>query len=184
MLTHKGTITLTTPRLTLRRITPGDTQAMYENWASDNKTTRFMSWDTHESADVTRKEISKWVSEYEKPDFYLWVIEYDNTAIGTISLHEISDRNEKCEIGYCIGSKWWNKGIMTEAAAEVIRFAFEEINFHRICALFDKENIGSGRVIQKNGMKQEGLLRENVVRRDGTYGDMAYYAILKKEWKT
>ena len=40
MLTHKGTQTLTTPRLKLRRLTVDDAQAMFENWASDEKVTK------------------------------------------------------------------------------------------------------------------------------------------------
>ena len=102
--------------------------------------------------------------------------------VGTIGLHDIGDKQDRCELGYCIGSRWWNKGIVTEAAAEVIRFAFEELNANKVCALYDTENVGSGRVMQKNGMKQEGLLREHSLRKDGTRGDLAYYAILRSEW--
>ena len=40
MLAHKGTVTLTTPRLILRRFTVDDAQAMYDNWATDEKVTR------------------------------------------------------------------------------------------------------------------------------------------------
>jgi len=182
MLTHKGTLTLTTPRLTLRRLTVDDAPAMYENWASDEKVTKYLSWDIHESVEATSELLTKWVTEYKKPKYYHWVIEFNGTIIGTINFHAISDKDEHCEMGYCIGSKWWNKGFVTEAAAEIIRFAFEELNANKICALHDTDNIASGRIMQKNGMKLEGLLRKHKMRKDGTRGDLAYYSILKDEW--
>lgn len=182
MLTHKGTVTLTTERLMLRRLTAVDARAMCENWASDAKVTKYVSWDIHVSVAATRELLTRWAAEYEKPDYYHWVIEYSDTIIGTINFHAISDRDEHCEMGYCIGSKWWNKGFVTEAAAELIRFAFEELNANKVCALHDTENIASGRVMQKNGMKQEGLLREHKKRKDGTRGDLVCYSILKDEW--
>ena len=182
MLTHKGTMTLTTPRLVLRRLTVDDAPDMYNNWASDEKVPKYLSWNVHESVEVTRELLAKWGSEYDNPKNYHWVIEYAGTIVGTINLHDIKDDSERCELGYCIGSKWWNMGIVTEAAGAVIRFAFEELGANRVCALHDTANVGSGRVMQKNGMKQEGLLREHKMRKDGTRGDLAYYAIIKKEY--
>jgi len=182
MLTHKGTVTITTPRLTLRRLTVDDAQAMYDNWATDEKVTKYLSWNVHESVEDTKELLTQWVAGYDNLETYHWVIEFGGTIIGTINFHAISNWDEHCEMGYCIGSKWWNMGIATEAVGEVIRFAFEELNANKVCALHDTENIGSGRVMQKNGMKQEGLLREHKVRKDGTHGDLAYYAVLKSEW--
>ncbi|MDD4495516.1 MAG: GNAT family N-acetyltransferase [Eubacteriales bacterium] len=182
MLTHKGTVTLITPRLKLRQLIVDDAQVMYKNWASDEKVTKYLSWDIHKSIKATSELLAKWVVEYEKLNYYHWVIELSGTIIGTINFHSISDKDEHCEMGYCIGSKWWNKGFVTEAVAEMIRFAFEELNANKVCALHDTDNVASGRIMQKNGMKQEGLLREHKMRKDGTRGDLAYYSILKDEW--
>ena len=180
---HKGTVTINTPRLVLRRLTEEDAQNMYNNWASDEKVPKYLSWNIHESVETTRELLATWVAEYEKPEHYQWVIEYDGAIVGTVGLHAVSDKHERCEMGYNIGSKWWNKGIVTEAVGAVINFVFTELNMNKVCALHDTENIGSGRVMQKNGMKQEGLLYEHSVRKDGTRGNLAYYAIIKSEWK-
>lgn len=182
MLTHKGTVELTTPRLLLRRLTIDDAQAMYENWASDEKAPKFMSWEPHKSIEETKEILATWIAEYEKTEYYHWAIEVGGTIVGTVGLHAVSDKHERGELGYCIGSKWWNQGIVTEAVGAVIRFMFTECNANKICALHDIENPGSGRVMQKNGMRQEGLLREHHVRKDGSRGDLAYYAILKNEY--
>lgn len=182
MLTHKGTVTLNTQRLILRRLTIDDAQAMYDNWATDEKVNKYLSWNLHASVEATKELLTKWIAEYENPEQYCWVIEYDNTIIGTIGLHAISNKSLHCDMGYCIGSKWWGKGIVTEAARAVIKFAFNEIGMNKVCALHDTENIGSGRVMEKNGMIREGCFRKHSLRRDGTWGDTNFYSILKDNW--
>ena len=182
MLTHIGTVTLTTPRLVLRRIATSDAQAMYDNWATDEKVTKYLDWDVHESVEATRELLIKWTADYENLYTYHWVIELDGTIIGTISLHNIHSWHERCEVGYCIGSRWWGRGVMTEALGAVIRFAFEKLSAHKIFARHDVDNVGSGKVMIKNGMRQEGLLREENMRKDGSRGDIALYAILADEY--
>jgi ribosomal-protein-alanine N-acetyltransferase len=184
MLAHKGTQTVTTERLILRRFTVEDAVAMFDNWATDEKTVKYLLWEPHSSPDATRELLADWVKGYENPECYNWLIEYEGKPIGSIGFHNISDRNHNCELGYCIGSVWWNKGIVTEAAKALIDYMFTETGMHKICAKHDTENIASGRVMQKCGMKHEGVLREHSCRRDGTYGDMACYGILRDGWRT
>ena len=71
---HLGTITLETPRLLLRRFTPVDAQAMYENWAADPEVTKFLTWPAHESPAVIAAVLKDWVDSYRQPDFYQWAI--------------------------------------------------------------------------------------------------------------
>ena len=183
MLNHKGTVVLTTPRLTLRRLALDDARDMFDNWASDDRTSEYLSWETHKSVETTKEVLTRWIPEYDRLDYYHWVIQYGPDIIGTVNFFHVSDKDEKCEIGYCIGPKWWNIGVMTEAVGELFRFAFEDVNFYKIYAVHDIQNVGSGRVMQKNGMKQEGYLREHTRRRDGSRGDMIYYAVLGREWR-
>ena len=65
MLTHKGTIPLTTPRLILRRLTLDDAQAAYDNWCTDEKVPKYLSWDIHESVETTREFLTKCIAGYE-----------------------------------------------------------------------------------------------------------------------
>ena len=185
MLTHKGTVTLTTDRLVLRRFEIDDAQAMYDNWTTDEKVTKFMTWDIHESVEKTRELLTQWVSQYENLEYYKWVIEYipeNNIIIGDINLHAVSNQSWRADLGYNIGSKWWNKGIMTEAAYAVVEYAFNEIGMNKICAAHDTENIGSGRVMQKIGMVLEGHFYKDSRRKDGSWRDTDWYGILKENW--
>lgn len=67
---HQGTKTLETSRLILRRFQEGDGDFMYKNWASDPEVTKFLTWPTHPSVEVSRKINASWVASYEKPDYY------------------------------------------------------------------------------------------------------------------
>jgi len=163
-------------------MTIGDVPEMFSDYATDVKMTKYLSREPYTDIEKLCEFVEKCVTDYDSIECYHWVITMNDNFIGTINLHNIANRQERCELGYCIASQWWNRGIMTEAVSEVIRFAFEELNANKICAMFDIENIGSGRVTQKNGLTKEGLLREHSMRKDGTRGDLAFYAILRSEW--
>ena len=183
MLTHKGTVPLYTPRLVLRRLRLDDAQAIFDNWARDEQVAKYMSWSAHASVEVTKAVLSAWVSDYANENYYHWAIEKDSVIIGTIGVHHIETAHERCEIGYCIGRKWWGMGVMTEAVAEIIRFCFEELGFYKVGAFHDVKNIGSGKVMIKNNMNLESLLKEHNIRKDGTRADVAYRAILRSDWE-
>ena len=74
MLTHKGTQTIETSRLILRRAVRDDAEAMFRNWASDPEVTKYLTWPPHESVAVTQKVLESWLSEYGRSDYYHWMI--------------------------------------------------------------------------------------------------------------
>lgn len=184
MLTHKGTQILYTDRLILRKFTVEDAEDMYSNWANDEKVTRFLSWQPHESVDETRQMLEGWVGAYDNIKTYNWVIEYDKKAIGNISVVKLSDKCEYAELGYVLGYDYWNKGIMSEASRAVIEFLFSEIGVNRVGISHATENPGSGKVAQKCGMTYEGTKREFFKTSTGKFVDIAEYGILSHEWKS
>ena len=110
MLTHKGTQTIETSRLILRRAVRDDAEPMFRNWASDPEVTKFLTWPAHSSIAVSEMVIGSWLQGYEKESYYQWMIvlkELDE-PIGSISVVRQNDRVEKAEIGYCIVSQWWH----------------------------------------------------------------------------
>ena len=180
---HKGTIELDTERLTLRRFNENDVPKMYENWASDRLVTRYLTWEAHERMEMTQTIVDLWISDYRKNDFYQWAIvltECDE-LVGNVSVVNINESISECEIGYCIGKKWWNKGITTEACKAVIAFLFEQVGANRISAKHHTENVASGQVMKKCGLTYEGTLRQAGITGTGEICDLAYYSILRKE---
>lgn len=186
MLTHKGTQTIETERLILRRFRMEDAQAMYDRWACDPQVTHFLTWPPHADADVTRLVIKSWTAEYDKPDTYQWAITIkaqDELPVGCISVVRHDDAAQKAEIGYCIGRAWWRHGITSEALGAVIAFLFDEVGMERVEAKHDVNNPNSGRVMEKCGMIKEGIHRRADHNNQGIV-DVCMYAILKDEWKS
>ena len=184
MLNHKGTITLETERLIIRQFSEEDAADMFNNWASDEEVTRCLTWPTHGSIDITKKVIGMWIEEYKNLEYYQWAIELkeSRSVIGSISLMSIDNHNENCEVGYCIGKAFWNRGIVTEAFSKVIEFAFDELGFQRITARHQADNTASGKVMEKCGLKYEGQLRKILRNSRGILVDCKYYSILKDEY--
>ena len=69
-MNHKGTVTLETNRLILRRFRLDDAQAMYDNWASDPEVTKFLTWPVHGSVEISRFILQSWVDAYSEKDAY------------------------------------------------------------------------------------------------------------------
>ncbi len=182
MLTHHGTQTIRTQRLILRRFTPQDAEPMFRTWASDSRVTRFLTWEPHESAEVTRTILKGWCSLYANPAYYHWGIEWNGRLIGGISVVRQNEQHEVAELGYCIGADYWGQGIATEAAEAVIDYLMAQVGAHRVTIKHAMQNGASGRVAEKCGMRYEGTLRGEFKAADGTYWDIAVHGILREEW--
>ena len=184
MLTHKGTKTIETPRLILRRAVREDAEPMFRNWASDPEVTKFLTWPAHDSIAVSEMVIGSWLQEYEKENYYQWMIVLRELGepIGSISVVRQNDHVEEAEIGYCIGTCWWHKGIMTEALSAVIEYLFTEVGMNRVAARHDPNNPNSGGVMRKCGMKYEGTNRACDRNNQGIC-DAAQHSILRSEWQ-
>ena len=182
-MNHKGTVTLETERLTLRRFTMGDAEAMYQNWASDDEVTKYLTWPTHTDVSVSKTVISSWLELYQKPEHYSWtmVLKEIGEPIGSIAAVERRDDIKMVHIGYCIGRKWWHKRYTSEALRELIRFFIEEVGVNRIESRHDPRNPNSGKVMLKCGLKYEGTMRESDINNQGIC-DAAHYALLARDY--
>lgn len=177
-----GTKLLETDRLILRRFTIDDADEMYNNWASDTEVTKFLTWPTHPNVDVTKAVLNKWISNYEDGSFFNWAIVYkeQGKVIGNISVVRFDESVEAAEIGYCMSRALWGRGIMPEALKVVMDFLFDEIGFNRVAACHASENPKSGRVMEKAGMKLEGVLRESGRNNLGVC-DKVWHAMIKSD---
>ena len=180
---HKGTVTVETERLILRRFTENDAEAMFKNWTSNDNVTRFLRWPTHSDISVTREYIKFLLDNYDRPDFYEWAIELKSLGepIGSISAVGINDNIGAVEIGYCIGEDFWRRGYTSEALAAVMRFFFEEVGANRVYSEHDINNPNSGKVMQKCGLKYEGTLRQ-ADRNNLGLCDTAVYGLVAEEY--
>lgn len=176
-----GTVVLETERLILRPFTASDANDMYGNWASSDKVTKFLTWPTHQSVDISQMIINSWLDGYSNLSNYQWCMEYkeNHQAIGSFGVVHMDENTQAVEIGYCIGEDYWNKGITSEAFERVIQFLFEEVECNRIYARHDVNNPNSGKVMIKSGLQYEGTLREAGKNNTGIC-DVAVYGVTKR----
>ena len=179
---HAGTKTIETTRLILRKLELGDADMMFRNWASDDKVTLFLRWNAHKTIDETRNMIQQWVNSYQEESTYYWGIYLkDGEMIGSVGVTITSEYDFKGELGYKIGSRWWNQGYSSEAARAVIDYMFCNTDIERIDAFCSVENPASGKVMEKSGMQYEGHLRHYYKTRDG-FHDCSLYGIIRSIW--
>lgn len=181
---HLGTKPLETARLILRPFAITDAEAMFHNWASDSEVTKFLTWPTHADISVTEQVLKDWAQKYGSSGYYQWAIvprDCGDEPIGSIAVVEaIDDTVRKAPIGYCIGRKWWRRGITSEALSRVIDFLFDEVGVHKVEAGHDTHNPNSGAVMRKCGMKFEGTIRQCMRNNQGIC-DVSYYGLLESE---
>lgn len=101
--------------------------------------------------------------------------------IGSMGLRDIDTEHSQAEMGFWIGLDWWGQGFATEAGRAVIRIAFEQLNLNRVHAHHMVRNPASGRVLERIGMKREGVLRQRL-RKWGVFEDVVVMAILREDW--
>ena len=183
-MNHKGTVRIETERLILRRFEEKGIIPAFYNWESDDAVTKFLRWETKKSVDETREVMLEWISSYEKDDFYQWAIVLKDGAdepIGTISVVDMNEKLDIVHIGYCIGSKWWHRGVTSEAFSGIIPFLFEKVRANRIESQHDPNNPNSGKVMMKCGLKYEGTLRQADYNNQGIV-DACMYSLLADEY--
>lgn len=102
--------------------------------------------------------------------------------IGCISLG-FNQLHQRAELGYWIGEPYWNQGFCTEAGKCLVSFAFKKLNLRKITSSHMTKNPASGKVMQKIGMIQEGMLRQQFFRM-GEFHDAVIYGLLKEEFNS
>ena len=181
-MNHIGTKTYETERLILRPFVERDAKSVFENWASDDEVTKYLTWPTHQNVEASLGYVRYCIQQYSNPSCYQWGIEVKNThkLIGNISVVSFIEELECMELGWVIGKKYWGNGYVPEAATKVLDILFDEVGANCVYARHDVNNSKSGRVMQKIGMKYEGILRQFEKNNQGIV-DCARYSMIKSD---
>ena len=143
---------LQTERLILRPWYETDAESLFE-YAADEHVGPSAGWPPHTSVENSREVIRTVLSE---PETYAVCLKEDNRAIGSIGLmigrqSNLDLTENEGEIGYWIGATFWGRGLIPEAARELIRHAFIDLGLQTLwCGYFDG-NEKSKRVQEKCG---------------------------------
>ena len=169
---------LHTERLRLRPFEAGDAEAV-TRWCADDELRRYLanlpSPYTH--ADAVHF-VTTIANDENAPHWAITSVD-DGALVGSIGLHPC-DPHRRAMVGYWLGRPFWGKGLMTEALAAVIDWAFKGTRFERVFAHHDPRNAASGAVMRKAGMRYEGRLRSHFTVR-GEQRDADFWGILREE---
>lgn len=179
------TYPITTDRLVLRPFTPGDLHALHD-YESLPEVARYLYWDQRD-LDATRTALEKRITRLalaEEGDAIDLAITLRHTGdlIGSCVLIWTSKEHRQGEIGYIVNPKAHGNGYAAEAAREMVRLGFDQLDLHRIVGRLDGRNTASARVLEKLGMRREAHLVQNEIVK-GEWTDEVIYAMLAEEWK-
>ncbi|WP_127590587.1 GNAT family N-acetyltransferase [Paenibacillus lautus] len=174
---------LETDRILLRPITYADIDNMYQ-YCAVPQVSRYTTWNYHRSKEDTKGFIDFVLNRYETEKVGPWGIEHKETKklIGSCSFVRWDNRCLRAELGYVLSNEYWNQGIMTEVVNRIIEYAFKDLELVRVEAKCHPENVGSARVMEKSGMKFEGILRKYVWSKEELQ-DVKLYSIIRDEFE-
>jgi RimJ/RimL family protein N-acetyltransferase len=172
-----------TPRLFMRDVQPTDAEALYA-YMQREAYWRHLPMDPPTRAQLDMR-VERCLREQEcspRSSYFLAVILKGTKEIaGEAILHVRSIPHRQGEIGWAIAESHQRMGLATETGFALLRFGFTNIGLHRIFARSRAENLASHRVMEKIGMRQEGILRENIWAR-GEWWSSVQYSILSHEY--
>ena len=114
-----------------------------------------------------------------RQDLFAIRLKETDKLIGIFSLFDEEDGT--CEIGYGIGSAFWNQGYATEAVQRFLEYLFCEKGMRTVYASFFIGNDASRRVMEKCGMNYDHF-SENELSYLGTERDLIYYVVRREQW--
>ncbi|WP_437734139.1 GNAT family N-acetyltransferase [Sorangium sp. So ce1335] len=174
---------LTTPRLRLRALGPGDAERVFR-LRSDPEVTRYLGRAPDSSLADAEQHLAV-IREGIRTDAAIyWGITRKESGelVGTGGFWRWNKPHRWAEIGYGLLPELWGQGIMTEALGAMLPFGFESMDLHRVEAQLDPENRASARLLERLGFAREGQQRQNWYH-EGRFTDTAVYGLLRGELK-
>lgn len=157
-----------------------DAQAIH-SYASDEEVSRFIGWPLMK----TLKETSDYIVEMlrrEAADTHLYAsvtLKSTGEIIGTAMIFNFNSTANHAEIGYVFHKNYWGRGYGSETAALMKDFAFDVLKLHKLHACVAGANVGSARVLEKNGFELEGKLKDYYFI-EGSYYDQLLFGVLSE----
>jgi RimJ/RimL family protein N-acetyltransferase len=152
---------ITGPRVVLRPPVIDDAGALFQRVARDPDVTKYLMWTPHPDVAATRRVITEKMNVSD--DERTWVIElrHSGDIVGLIScrrpvVHSV-------EIGYCLGRRWWGKGLMSEVLGVLLEALGGDRSVYRVWATCHADNERSARLLQSAGFVLEGRLARYAV---------------------
>ncbi|MGQ0431499.1 MAG: GNAT family N-acetyltransferase [Microthrixaceae bacterium] len=170
-------------RIVLREVLENDVDAAF-TWGSDPEFFRYLPYEPVQTLEEEREYIAGVINTARQTPRVAYQVGIELCAtqqlVGFVDLRITSFRHRNAELGLSVTPPMWGQGLATESARLLIQFGFERLGLHRISAGHHPDNVGSGRVLERVGMRREGHLRENLLC-GGEWRDSIVYSILGHE---
>ncbi len=169
-------------RLLIRRLERRDYRDMYE-YARLSEVTRYLLWNPHPSPDYTRNYIMSIQKCYKSGEYfdYAVILKCEQKMIGTCGFTKIDADNNSAEVGYVLNPAYHKKGYATEALIALMRFGINDMGINRIEAKYMVGNDESRKVMERCGMRFEGIHRQQMLIK-GSYADIGVCALTHNDF--
>jgi ribosomal-protein-alanine N-acetyltransferase len=177
-------LTLETTRLWLRPVERSDTSEIQRTASVREIADTMISLPHPYPAGEAERYVATQQAERESGHSAAFTIEQKlgGCFCGLVEVRDIDREHSQGELSFWLNVEAWGHGYMSEVVQTVLRYGFEVLGLNRLYAYHMLRNPASGRVLEKNGFRQEGLLRQRV-RKWGQFEDVALMAILRQEWQ-
>lgn len=165
-----------------KQLNTEDAQAVHD-YASDKDVKKFIGWNLMKSLEETTEFVKTMISR-EEADTHLYAsvaLKATDEVIGTVMLFNFDKIANKAEVGYVFHKNHWGKGYGSESLSLVSNYAFECLKLHKLHATVTDANIGSAKILEKNGFNLEGNLKDHFYIEDQYYGALLYGKLNSKQ---
>lgn len=156
---------LETDRIILRPMLVTDAEHVFYSWTSDPEVAKYMIWDLHKDVEDTIQWLRMEETNVESDKAYNWgfVLKETGLLFGSGGINFKEERG-MYELGYNIMRKYWNQGLTTEASKAILEFAVNQLGARKFLGCHAKDNVGSGKVMEKLGF---------IYQKEGSYTDIS-----------
>lgn len=156
-------------------LSTNDVQAIHD-YAADKDVKRFIGWNLMKTLNETREFVELMIKREEAGTHLYASVALKSTheVIGTVMIFNFDKEANQAEVGYVFHKNHWGKGYGAESLALVTDFAFESLNLHKLHACVTDANIGSARILEKNGYELEGRLKDHFYIEDRYYDSLLF----------
>jgi RimJ/RimL family protein N-acetyltransferase len=175
--------TLTARRVRLRWLTDQDVRSLFTIFG-DQEVTRYWGHSTLPDLRGATTLMEEIHAKFANRSLFQWGVALLTTdaVIGTCTLAALDAKNRRAELGFALGRAHWGQGYMSEALPTLLRYAFGEMQLHRIWADTDPRNGPAIRALERLGFRREGLLREHYLVQAEPQ-DAIVYGLLRSDWQ-
>jgi RimJ/RimL family protein N-acetyltransferase len=173
---------LTTERLRLRVPRDEDLQSIVE-YRSLPEVARLQGWDESFSLEDAQRLLETRSIEPKTSGWLQLVIEEISAGavVGDIGVHFVENQPDTIEVGITLAPEHQGKGFGVESLTEVVRWAFEDLDSHRVYGETDDLNVGMRKLFERVGFRLEARLVEGDWFK-GAWSTLCVYAMLSSEW--